>query len=137
MPDRKSSQSDSYAVGFKKPPEGHRFRSGISGNPKGRPKGSYNVSQVLARTLLETVVVNENGQRKTITKLEATVKQVLNKAASGDLHAAKFLIDLARMAEQQAETTMCPNSELNEKDRIVMQGMLERIAWSSKEEVDR
>ena len=27
-----------YDVGFGKPPESGRFRSGVSGNPKGRPK---------------------------------------------------------------------------------------------------
>ncbi|RYD84807.1 MAG: hypothetical protein EOP84_04475 [Verrucomicrobiaceae bacterium] len=28
-----------YDVGFGKPPEDSRFRKGVSGNPKGRPKG--------------------------------------------------------------------------------------------------
>jgi hypothetical protein len=31
------------------------------------------------------VVINENGVRKTVTKLEAAIKQLMNKAASGDL----------------------------------------------------
>ena len=34
--------------------------------------------------LSETVVVNENGQRKQIIKAEAMIKQLVNKEASGD-----------------------------------------------------
>jgi hypothetical protein len=32
---------------------------------------------VLEKTLQEKVVINENGRRKTITKLEAAVKQLV------------------------------------------------------------
>ena len=34
------AESSGYTVGHGKPPLGSRFRSGQSGNPKGRPKGS-------------------------------------------------------------------------------------------------
>ena len=71
-------------VGYRKPPANSRFRPGQSGNPKGRPKGSLNIATVLMKTLREKVVINENGRRKTITKFEASVKQLVNKAASGD-----------------------------------------------------
>jgi hypothetical protein len=83
------------------PPESTRFKKGQSGNPKGRRKGSHNVATVLALTLREKVVVNENGARKTVTKLEAAIKQLVNKAASGDLRALQQFIALAREAEPQ------------------------------------
>ena len=91
-----------YEVGFGKPPAGTRFQKGQSGNPKGRPKGALNMATVLARTLREKVVVNENGQRKVIPKLEAAVKQLVNKAASGDLRALRHLADLVVSAEERA-----------------------------------
>ena len=81
-------------VGYRKPPAHTRFKKGQSGNPKGRPKGSLNLSTVLVRTLREQVVINEGGQRKTVTKLEAAVKQLANKAASGDLGALRQLFML-------------------------------------------
>jgi hypothetical protein len=130
MPRRQRTKSDSYAVGFAKPPEDHRFKSGVSGNPKGRPKGAHNVGKVLERTLLETVVINEGGRRKTITKLEATVKQLTNKAASGDLGAVRLLLDWARSVEQHAENTMPADSTLGETDQHVMQGILKRLTES-------
>src|ERR1035437_5871182 len=82
MPD---DRDKTYDVGFGKPPSHGQFRKGVSGNPRGRPKGKRNLATVLERTLEEKVVINENGERKTVTKLEAALKQMVNKAAGGDL----------------------------------------------------
>src|SRR5712671_8034006 len=87
------------SVGYSTPPEATRFKKGCSGNPKGRPKGSLNVATVFTKTLREKVVINEHGQRKTVTKLEAALKQLVNKAASGDLRALAQLVVLAQDAE--------------------------------------
>ncbi|HTV56705.1 MAG TPA: DUF5681 domain-containing protein, partial [Terriglobia bacterium] len=75
------------SVGYGKPPENTRFKKGVSGNPKGRPKGSLNVANAFAKALREKVVIVEHGQRKSVTKFEAALKQLVNKAASGDLRA--------------------------------------------------
>src|ERR1700739_4829842 len=72
-------------VGYERPPKATRFKRGVSGNPKGRPKGSLNVATVFLRTLNEKVVVHEHGKRRTVTKLEAALTQLVNKAATGDL----------------------------------------------------
>ena len=76
-----------YQVGYAKPPRKTRFERGKSGNPAGRVKGSKNVSKLLLEALAEPVVVNENGDRKRITKGEAMIKQLVNKGASGDARA--------------------------------------------------
>jgi Family of unknown function (DUF5681) len=84
-----------YAVGKGKPPRRTRFRKGQSGNPTGRRKGSVNMATLLERALNERVAVTENGKRKTITKLEAMLKQLANKAASGDTRVIRLLMPLA------------------------------------------
>jgi len=81
-----------FKVGYGKPPEKTRFRKGLSGNPGGRAKGSKNVSKLLVDALSEPVVVNENGQRKQITKAEAMIKQLVNKGASGDARSIQLLM---------------------------------------------
>jgi hypothetical protein len=85
------------------------------------------VSTVFAQTLREKVIVNENGRRKTMTKLEAAIKQFVNKAASGDLRALQLLVSLSREAETR-ESRSQPNSmDLSQSDQKVMQGILKRF----------
>ncbi|HEX4022165.1 MAG TPA: DUF5681 domain-containing protein [Acidobacteriaceae bacterium] len=131
MSDKQRPKSGDYAIGFAKPPEDHRFKAGVSGNPKGRPKGSHNVRKVLERTLLETVVINEGGRRRTITKLQATVLQLANKAASGDLGAVRLLLELARSTEEEVENRVPTDTVLPEIDQKVMQGILKRLTTRS------
>jgi Family of unknown function (DUF5681) len=79
------------SVGYGKPPKRTQFVMGQSGNPKGRPKGSQSFATILAKMGRERVKVIENGRTRYITKFEATMLQLVNKAASGDLHAAREL----------------------------------------------
>jgi hypothetical protein len=120
-----------YEVGYGKPPLNTRFQKGQSGNPKGRPKGSLNFATILERTLRERVVVNEGGRRRIITKLEAAIKQLVNKAAGGDLNAFRLLRELARSGEEavQPQPTV---QELNADDQSVMASILKRFEESFK-----
>ena len=121
-----------YEVGFGKPPAGTRFKKGQSGNPRGRPKGTLNMASVLARTLREKVVINENGQRKVITKLEAAIKQLTNKAASGELKALQLLAALVRSAEERAMKMETPTSPLDAADEKVFLGVLKRLETTTE-----
>ena len=121
-------------VGYRNPPEHTRFKAGQSGNPRGRPRGTLNMATVLERTLREKVVINENGRRKTVTKLEAAIKQLTNKAASGELKALQLLAALVRSAEEHAVQTAAANSDLEEVDEKVLLGMLNRLEATNKED---
>lgn len=114
-------------VGFGKPPETTRFQKGVSGNPKGRPKGSLNVATAFTKALHEKVVINENGQRRVVTKLEAALKQLVNKAASGELRALRQLVELARDAEAKQNAPGTQDKVLNDLDQEVMQGLMKRF----------
>jgi Family of unknown function (DUF5681) len=121
------------SVGYGQPPETTRFKKGRSGNPKGRPQGSANVATILAKTLREKVVINENGRRRTVTKLQAAVKQLVNKAASGELRALVQLMELAQETEAKQSTPRLQDSDLNELDHEVMQGILQRFQVSKNQ----
>jgi len=83
--------------------------------------------------LREKVVINENGRRTIITKLEASVKQLVNKAAAGDLRALSHLIGITLTAEQSAAEEMVPQEVLSEIDKKVMFNILKRYDQSVKE----
>ena len=82
-----SDEHSDYEVGYKKPPVHTRFQKGKSGNPRGRPKGSANYLTLLRRVLGQKVTITEAGKPRTITKIEAAMTQLLNKAALGDTRA--------------------------------------------------
>jgi Family of unknown function (DUF5681) len=114
-------------VGYGAPPESTRFKKGASGNPKGRPKGSLNIATVFTKTLREKVVINERGKRRTVTKLEAALKQLVNKAASGDLRALAQLVVLAQDAETKQNVAGPQKPVISDLDREVMDGILKRF----------
>ena len=76
-------------------------------------------------------MINENGHRKTITKLEAAVKQLVNKSASGDLAALRQLVALVSSGEQRsADAQAQRRTPLNEEDQKVMEHFLRRLEES-------
>src|SRR5882724_8322744 len=132
MSDSSDNDNDGL-VGYGKPPSKSRFRPGQSGNPAGRPKGSLNVVTILMRTLREKVLINENGRRTKITKLEASLKQLVNKAASGDLRAFAHLLAMLA-AEQSVTQDNVSDDYLNQPDREVFADLLERYGQFIKQE---
>lgn len=128
MGDFKNGTND---VGYGKPPQNFRFKKGRSGNPRGRPKGALNMATVLARTLREKVVIDANGKRKTVSKLEAAIAQLVSKAMSGDAHAIRYLCQLASAEERSVVVE--PTTQLSETDQKVMANVLKRFQQSFKE----
>ena len=61
------------------------FRKGVSGNPKGRPKGAKGFAASLKREMESTITVRENGREVKVTKAEAAAKTLVAKALKGDL----------------------------------------------------
>jgi hypothetical protein len=89
--------NDFYRTGYGKPPRHTQFRKGMSGNPKGRPKGSRNLASIFRRISEEKVQVNGPNGPRYITKLEAGITQLVNRAAKGDLKAVRELIHWKRV----------------------------------------
>ena len=118
-------------VGYGRPPLATRFRPGQSGNPRGRPKGARNFSTVIASALSERVAVTENRRRRRITKLEAAIKQLVNRAAAGDPRAISLLIQLAQANEAKANQ---PDTErVAEADTIVMAELKRRLGRQARD----
>jgi hypothetical protein len=123
MPDNRDSD---YQVGYGKPPQHTRFKKGESGNPAGRPKGTKNLTTLFEKELKQRVVVTENGRRRSITKQEAMVKHLVNKAVSGDRPLMQLLLDEIRLIETRAASSPS-GASIDEADREVMRQIQERM----------
>jgi hypothetical protein len=86
----------SYEVGYRRPPKSGRFKKGLSGNPKGRPKGSNNFLTLLDQELAQSIVVNENGKIKSITRMQAMVKRIVAGALQGVQRATLTLVEILK-----------------------------------------
>ena len=113
-------------VGYGQPPKSGQFKKGQSGNQKGRPKGSKNLATIVLRESRQPVRVNGPRGSRSVTKLEATVMQLGNKAAQGDIRSQREFISLVRVSEEAANSD---GSKLtpHEMDQKVMQSILRRL----------
>ena len=122
-----------YEVGYGRPPVHSRFKPGTSGNPKGRSKGTRNLATALERAFSEKVPIVDQGRRRKISKGEAAAKQLVNKAASGDLKALShpaIQTLLTREPAAGAEQMQL----LSETERLAGQHLLERLRRSVAQE---
>jgi len=100
------TDAPNYKVGYGRPPLDSQFQKGRSGNPAGRPKGARGVSAVIAAAMADMVVVTVDGKRRKMSKLQAAFTQQANKAASGDRHAIKLMVELLHHAEAREDARL-------------------------------
>lgn len=116
-----------YAVGYGKPPSEARFQKGVSGNPKGRPKGSKNLASVVLRESQKKVAINDSRGRREVTKLEAALMQLANKSAQGDLRATREFIPLVGKSEESTAAGAGPLA-FAELDQKMLESLQRRLS---------
>ncbi len=113
-------------VGNCRPPRATRFRAGQSGNPRGRPKSARGLGALVATALGERVEAKENGRRRRITKLEAAVKQLVNRAANGDQRATQFVFSL--LHDDQGRPAPHAAHQTGQGDAMVVAELVRRLS---------
>jgi Family of unknown function (DUF5681) len=86
---------ETTAVGFGRPPAASRFKRGVSGNPKGRPKNSKNLKTLIRQALTAPISVQEGSHSRRVSKIEGVVLRQLQGALKGNDRSAMAIIKMA------------------------------------------
>lgn len=124
-----ASRDADYEVGYSRPPRQHQFKTGQSGNPRGRPKGVPSEIDMLTALLNKKIPVQERGRIRQVPVLEVAYRRVIQNAMQGDLKAMNFLINrMATVAQSRSGET----PEMNEDDRAVLESFVAQVMNSHK-----
>ena len=106
-------------VGYKTPPKASRFKKGRSGNPSGRPRKVPGIPELLTTVAKQKVLTNGKNGPKYMTKLEASLTQLVNKAASGDLKAEQLLLEMMNRFPEIVEQGNMKVTETSVREKLL------------------
>jgi Family of unknown function (DUF5681) len=95
--------SDTYKVGYGKPPSQSHFRKGVSGNPGGRPRGmtAGRTKKLALQEAYRPITVREGDEVRTLPTIQAVMRQQARSAAKGNGPAQRDFIDRVQAIEQE------------------------------------
>jgi uncharacterized protein DUF5681 len=111
-------------VGYRHPPVATRFKSGVSGNPSGRPKTVRSLRAELLDELREVVRFREGDSEVEISKARAIAKSLVQAAAGGNLRATSAL--LAFFAKSLGDTDEPQGREVAPEDAEIINAYVSR-----------
>ena len=99
---------------YRNPPAEHRFKPGVSGNRRGRPKKKPTLSfdsskgglldrnfEVLLDVVSRPIFIREGDKTEKVSGLEALYRSMLRNAAQGDAATGRILLQLIEKAESR------------------------------------
>jgi hypothetical protein len=116
-----ANSEDASKVGYKRPPRHSRFRSGQSGNPRGRERSVRNLRTDVKATLAGSIVLNERGKPKRVSTQEAMLLRLKEKALKGDTRFLELLIRLAQMFNDDTPSDTSGVQDMMAEDREILE----------------
>lgn len=97
-----------YEVGYAKPPAKSRFEPGVSGNPKGRPKGARNrpalheqrLRDIILDEAYRTIQVRDGERNVTIPIAQAVIRSLAVNAVKGRARSQELFTELLAATER-------------------------------------
>jgi len=86
-----SVEDDDRNVGYRKPPRRTQFKKGVSGNRRGRPKGTGNVSSIMDEILAQPTRLKISGRQVVVTGRQALAMKLVDRAMTGDVRMIQLL----------------------------------------------
>lgn len=122
-----------YDVGYGRPPKDHQFKSGQSGNPKGRPKGAQSEATILRDILHEHIEVQQAGRSRKISTLKALLLRCRNAALGGDLKSLAFLLNRLRLID---DTEPDAQAALDQNDQEILEAFVQQLQADLKKKTE-
>jgi Family of unknown function (DUF5681) len=107
-----------------------------SGNPKGRPRGSKNLSTLVIEAADNRVAVNLDGKQRFISRAQATVLQLANRAVEGEPKAIIKFLDLIDEMESRHETALPVESPFTKEYCEVIDQIYQRMLLCNSSKKD-
>jgi hypothetical protein len=118
--ERERRSDEGYRVGNKRPPRHTQFKPGVSGNPKGRRKGSVNLRTRVQQGLRKTVVVSKNGRPTRMVVADVISNRLLESSMKGDLKSIQYVVrsDEDATATEAANQIEARDIDLPDRDSL-------------------
>ena len=116
-----------YEVGYGRPPKHTQFPKGVSGNPKGRRKGSRGLKTDLEEALRATLTITVGGKKVKGTTQRLAMYGLAVKSATGDLRAQKLLTDLILLLFGPGDRDG-NQARLSRQDEELLERLLDRLS---------
>lgn len=103
------------------------MRKGHSANPRGRPPGSKNMLTLFNQKRDEKVAIKVNGVVTKMTRMEAWITNLWNKAIELDPKASAMILSIMKVSGQVQHNSKDEDQVIDENHMDVLQSLFDRM----------
>jgi Family of unknown function (DUF5681) len=124
--DENHLDSNNAPVGYGNPPKHTRFKPGQSGNPRGRPRKSKNISDLIKEELDAKIDIREGQKTQRVSRREALVKRMVSLALGGNIKVLDWIVKNCPDALNDPHTESFNEQDARERIRATFKNIVER-----------